>query len=73
MEIATVEDSDIPDESAYKVAFHYIQKFCEDRGFTIFYARAWNTVLKGTDVTQIDVGSHTEFFYVDPPIDFEKE
>lgn len=39
-----------------------IHRFCEDRKFTIHYVREWRS-LEGLIV--YDVGSHTEFFYLD--------
>lgn len=42
-----------------KEALEEINRFCEERGFEIFYIRSWNND-KGD--TTYDVGSHTEFF-----------
>ena len=39
-----------------------IYKFCEDRNFKIYYTRIWKNE-EGLKV--FDVGSHTEFFYLD--------
>lgn len=39
-----------------------INKFCSDRNFKIYYVRKW----KNNDgLVVYDVGSHTEFFYLD--------
>ena len=45
------------EEEAYKE----INKFCEERNFKIYYIRTWMS--NGRKV--YDVGSHTEFFYLD--------
>jgi len=37
----------------------------KDRQFKMYYMRTWEEDGR----TKIDVGSHTEFFYVDPPLD----
>ena len=42
--------------------FKEINKFCENRNFKIMYTRMWEDN-KGYMV--YDVGSHTEFFYLD--------
>lgn len=39
-----------------------IYKFCENRHFKIYYVRSWK-IPDGLKV--FDVGSHTEFFYLD--------
>lgn len=43
-------------------AFKEINKFCDNKNFYIYYIRTWvnNEALK-----VFDVGSHTEFFYLD--------
>lgn len=43
-------------------ALETIRAFCEERDFTIYYIRTWNTP-DGVEV--FDVGSHTEFFYLE--------
>ena len=53
------------DEEVYDAAFNEIKKFCDDRNFTVYYLRLWNT----NEDTIIDVGSHTEFFHINPKID----
>ena len=57
-EIASVSS----ENEAYKI----MNKFCEDRGFKIYYVRKWTREdgkLTGK-YTIFDVGSHTEFFYM---------
>lgn len=39
-----------------------INKFCEDRHFKIYYIRTWKD---NEGLKVFDVGSHTEFFYLD--------
>ena len=43
-------------------AWEHIHAFCEERNFKIYYVRTWRTP-DGLEV--YDVGSHTEFFYLD--------
>ena len=43
-------------------AWKEIHKFCDDRKFKIYYVRTWRDK-DGLEV--YDVGSHTEFFYLD--------
>ena len=45
---------------SYKGANEIIHKFCEERNFRIYYSRFW--IQDGKLV--IDVGSHSNFFYV---------
>ena len=43
-------------------AWEYIHAFCEERNFRIYYVRTW----RNNDGLEVyDVGSHTEFFYLD--------
>lgn len=49
------------EEEAYKE----MRKFCEDRNFKIYYIRSW-TNKEGLKV--FDVGSHSEFFYLDDSV-----
>lgn len=52
--------------------FVMIDKFLNDHSFKSYYKRLWNSEIcineKQLDVTKIDVGSHCEFFYIEPPI-----
>ena len=43
-------------------AYKEIYKFCGDRNFEIYYVRTWRTA---DGLKEYDVGSHTEFFYLD--------
>ena len=43
-------------------AWKEIDKFCSDRNFKIYYSRQWRNN-EGLEV--YDVGSHSEFFYLD--------
>ena len=45
-----------------KEAMKEINKFCSDRNFKIYYVRTWRTP---DGLKEYDVGSHTEFFYLD--------
>lgn len=46
-------------------AWKEIHNFCEERNFKIYYVREWKTE-DGLKV--YDVGSHSEFFYLDDKI-----
>lgn len=48
-----------------------ISEFCEKRGYKIPYSRFWTAELNHKRATQIDVGSHTEFFYTVPSLDVQ--
>jgi hypothetical protein len=63
-EIAAFEGN-MTDEEVYDAAFDEIKKFCDNRNFTVYYLRLWNT----NEDTIVDVGSHTEFFHINPKID----
>lgn len=45
--------------------YSIVNKFLEDRNFKSYYKRVWNA----NGRTVIDVGSHTEFFHVCPPLE----
>ena len=61
--IGTVEN----EESAFKA----INDFLDDHNYKSYYQRTWN---KDDKTTVVDVGSHTEFFYIQGGIvnDFSK-
>lgn len=42
--------------------FKEINKFCDDRNFHIYYTRIW---VNSEGLKVFDVGSHSEFFYLD--------
>lgn len=46
-----------------------IHAFCADFNFKIHYIRFWNR----DSTTVFDVGSHSEFFYLSPAIDFSND
>lgn len=57
---------EIASVSSEKEAYKIMNKFCEERGFKIYYVRQWTREdgkLSGK-YTIFDVGSHTEFFYM---------
>lgn len=53
-----------------KEAYEEINKFCDDRNFTIYYIRTWMTP---EGLKKFDVSSHTEFFYLDMEEESEEE
>lgn len=44
-----------------EIAFKVIDDFLADHNYKSYYKRTWNTDNK---TTIVDVGSHTEFFYI---------
>ena len=50
-------------------AFKLINKFANERNYNIFYVRSW----KKDNETTYDVGSHTEFFYLNDKTTDEEE
>ena len=54
--------AETPDEHE---AWMAILNFCTERGFFIPYVRSWKEPRDGVTMTKYDVGSHTEFFYVE--------
>lgn len=43
-------------------AMEEIHKFCNDRNFKIYYIRTW---MLPDGLKKFDVGSHSEFFYLE--------
>lgn len=58
-------DSDLDKDKAMSAVMSEIKKFCDERNFKIYYTRVWCEEKDGIVMTKFDVGSHTEFFYVD--------
>lgn len=56
-------------KSKFNATMNLVYEFCERRGYNIPYSRFWTTELQHQAATQIDVGSHTEFFYTVPNLD----
>lgn len=56
---------DFSPEQRRAKAFEVIHTFCDERNFKIYYSRLWNT---SDGRTCVDVGSHTEFFYISPEV-----
>lgn len=61
-------DPFLPFDEQKDGAYAAISNFCRERSFAIYYVRTWNVPVGGKIMTKFDVGSHTEFFYSDPPI-----
>ena len=51
--------AEVPNEAE---AMEEIYSFCNERNFTIYYVRSWETP---DGFIKYDVGSHTEFFYLE--------
>lgn len=45
----------------YKAALRAINNFLKERNYTSYLKRAWKI---DEETTKVDVGSHTEFFYI---------
>lgn len=67
-----VTDTDT-DNDTFKMACDVISEFCKERNYTIPYYRSWNVDYKGTLMTKVDVGSHSEFFYLNPAINLTEK
>lgn len=65
--IAESED-DLDQIASERYVIQAIHAFCGERNFHIPYIRIWDTEHNGRQVTMFDVGSHTEFFFSDSPI-----
>lgn len=71
-ELARLDDYSLTNRELFNAAMSEIESFCSERSFKIHYTRLWNnTKQNDRDMTVFDVGSHTEFFYLDPPLDIE--
>lgn len=57
------------DEENRSKVFSVVKQFCADHHYKIPYTRMWNAPMNGTEMTCLDVGSHTEFFWVEPPLE----
>lgn len=51
----------IAEPQTEEAAMEYIYQFCEERNLKIWYVRTW---MSGNR-KKYDVGSHTEFFYLE--------
>lgn len=71
MRVIAELDSCETDKDCLEAAGKEIQKFCDEKGFKIYYTRVWNEDYKGQQMTKFDVGSHTEFFYLDYAINLK--
>ena len=58
------EMREIGNTSSVEEVYNIIDKFLKDHNFKSYYKRIWNE----EGITKIDVGSHSEFFYVKPKI-----
>ena len=56
---------DIGEADNANEVYSIVNKFLEDRSFKSYYKRIWTV----NGRTVIDVGCHTEFFYVFPPLE----
>ena len=63
------EKETVTDREAINATYDEIRKFCDERKFVIYYTRVWNEPYNNVMMTKFDVGSHTEFFYLDRAID----
>lgn len=68
-ELISLDTVDGNEEEGRRRAFAVVKQFCEDHHYKIPYTRMWNAPMNGTEMTCLDVGSHTEFFWVEPPLE----
>ena len=62
-----------PEFKARDASFDLIERFCFDHKYKIPYWRLYNDTANGVPMTCVDVGSHTELFWIEPPLeDFTK-
>lgn len=71
MRVIAEFDSGMTDKEYLEAAEKEIKNFCDARNFKIYYTRIWHTDHKGQQMTKFDVGSHTEFFYLDSAINLK--
>lgn len=71
MRVVAEFDSGKTDKEYLEAAEQEIKKFCDERNFKIYYTRVWHTDHKGRQMTKFDVGSHSEFFYLDQVINLK--
>jgi hypothetical protein len=71
MRVVAEFDSGMTDKEYLEAAEKEIKKFCDARNFKIYYTRIWHTECKGQQMTKFDVGSHTEFFYLDQVVNLK--
>lgn len=74
--IATINSDSATEYQVYQQALTCIKEFCDLHNYKIPYYRIWNTSAteQKPSRTCIDAGSHTEFFYISPAVDWrEKE
>ena len=65
VEIGTVDCSN---DAAREEMLNLVRDFCNQHNYKIPYYRLWNASEKGHEMTCVDVGSHTEFFWICPSI-----
>ncbi len=53
--------------------FEEINEFCKRHKYDIPYMRFWNSTYNDKEMTQVDVGSHSEFFFIYPTIEINEE
>lgn len=49
----------------FKAAMKIINQFLDERQYKSYYTRMWREDREGVPMTKFDVGSHSEFFYID--------
>lgn len=68
MRVIAEFDGGKTDKEYLEAAEKEIKKFCKERKFKSYYTRIWHEEYKGQKMTKFDVGSHSEFFYLDQVI-----
>lgn len=71
MRVIAEFDNGKTDKEYLEAAEKEIKRFCDERNFKIYYTRVWHEDRSGQKMTKFDVGSHTEFFYLDQAINLK--
>lgn len=64
-QIAEIKDVGDTSNEIFKAAMKVINQFLDDRRYKSYYTRFWREDRDGIPMMKFDVGSHSEFFYID--------
>lgn len=64
-EIGEVKEVGETPNDIFKAAMQVINPFLEERRYKSYYTRYWREERDGVPMMKFDVGSHSEFFYID--------
>lgn len=69
-QLIVIDTTECAEDKRVGTAFAAINHFCKEHNYRIPYTRACDEDRQGKLMTCIDVGSHVEFFWVYPPLNF---